>query len=158
MFWFKPKTKIEDAVRDILTHKLSHALKFYEKENARAHHPLKMTQLQLLEIGGGMVLFFFGRHFHDSDKKNIEIMSRAYREAERILPGLNIKAEPVYQWWKMFTDVLIFNENEDHLRAACRLVWEKSIPEMPFREASPLKTFGYYLQMEVATACDKNIA
>jgi hypothetical protein len=157
MFWFKPKSKIEEAVKDILSAKLHHALKFYTKENERSHHPLQLSESQLLEIGGGMVLFFFGSYFPDTEKKNIEIMSRAYREAEKILPGMKIQPTRVYEWWKMFTDVLIFNQKEDRLKAATRLVWEKLITDMPYREASPLKTFGYYLQMEVDSHAKKNI-
>lgn len=150
MFWFKKKKmKVEEYVAGLVRDKLPHAVQFFDKENDRSHHPLKIADTKLLEIGAGMSLFFLGKYFPDSEKENLALMSRAYKQMEKMLPDMNAKPKEAYAWWKAFTDGLIFQENEPRLRIACRLVWEKLIPDKAYREASPLKTFGYFLEMEI---------
>jgi len=149
MLWFKKKVKIEDYVTGLIQEKLPRAVQFFDKENDRAHHPLNIEDAKLLEIGAGMTLFFLGKYFPDTEKANLAIMSRAYKQIEKLLPEMNAKPKEAYAWWKAFTDGLIFQENEARLRIACRLVWEKLIPDKAYREASPLKTFGYFLEMEI---------
>lgn len=149
MLWFKKKVKIEDYVTGLIQDKLPRAVQFFDRENARAHHPLNLDDVKLVEIGAGMTLFFLGKYLPDTEKANLALMSRAYKQIEKLLPEMNGKPKEAYAWWKAFTDGLIFQENEARLRIACRLVWEKLIPEKAYRDASPLKTFGYFLEMEI---------
>ncbi len=157
MLWFKKTTPVEAFVQQLIKDKLPRAVQFFDRENERAHTSLNVEDQKLLEIGGGMILFFLGRYFPDKDKKNLAIMSRAYKEIERVLPAQNARPKEAYAWWKAFTDGLIFQENEPRLRIACRLAWEKVITSKPYRETSPLKTFGYFLEMEVQSIEKLNI-
>lgn len=157
MLWFKKKMKIEEYVTDLVQNKVPRAVQFFDKENARSHHPLKLDDKRLVEIGAGMALFFLGKYFPDTEKGNLALMSRAYKQTEKLLPELNARPKEAYAWWKAFTDGLIFQENEARLRIACRLVWEKLMPEKAYREASPLKTFGYFLEMEIEGAEKLNL-
>lgn len=157
MLWFKKKVKIEDFVSEFIPQKLPRAVQFFDKENARAHHPLNIDDRKLLEIGAGMSLFFLGKYFPDTEKKNLDMMSRAFKQVEKTLPSLEANPKEAYAWWKAFTDGLIFQQNEARLRIACRLVWEKIIHEKAYRESSPLKTFGYFLEMEIEGVSKMNI-
>ncbi len=157
MLWFKKKIKIEDYVTELVQEKLPRAVQFFDRENERAHQSLKIDDTRLLEIGAGMALFFLGKYFPDNEKENLAIMSRAYKQMEKLLPAMNAKPKEAYAWWKAFTDGLIFQENEQRLRIACRLVWEKILHEKAYREASPLKTFGYFLEMEIEGAEKLNL-
>ncbi len=157
MLWFKKKVKIEDYVTELVQEKLPRAVQFFDRENERAHQSLKIDDTRLLEIGAGMALFFLGKYFPDNEKENLAIMSRAYKQMEKLLPAMNAKPKEAYAWWKAFTDGLIFQENEQRLRIACRLVWEKILHEKAYREASPLKTFGYFLEMEIEGAEKLNL-
>ncbi len=85
------------------------------------------------------------------------MMSRAYKSMERLLPHMNARPKEVYGWWKTFMDGLIFQSKEERLRIACRLVWEKMLPDKPYREASPVKTFGYFLEMEIERGKKLNV-
>ena len=149
MLWFKKKVKVEEYVTGLVQEKLPRAVQFFDKENERAHHPLNIDDTKLVEIGAGMALFFLGKYFPDTEKQNLALMSRAYKQMEKLLPAMNAKPKEAYAWWKAFTDGLIFQENEARLRIACRLVWEKLMTGKAYREASPLKTFGYFLEMEI---------
>ena len=149
MLWFKQKVKIEDYVSGLLKDKLPRAVQFFDKENDRAHHPLNIPEKKLIEVGAGMVLFFLGKFFPDTEKENLQLMSRAYKQVEKLLPEMSADPKEAYNWWKAFTDGLIFQEKEARLRIACRLTWEKLIQNKAYREASPLRTFGYFLEMEV---------
>jgi hypothetical protein len=152
MLWFKKAKPVEAFVQGMVKEKLPRAVQFFDRENDRAHHALNIEDQKLLEIGAGMILFFLGKYYPDKDKKNLALMSRAYKEIEKTLPALKADPKEAYAWWKAFTDGLIFQENEERLRIASRLVWEKLITSKPYREASPLKTFGYFLEMEVQSA------
>lgn len=153
MLWFKKKMSIEDFVEGIIRDKLPRAVAFFNKENERSHLALAVNDRKLREIGAGMVLFFMGKYYPDTDKKNLELMSRAYRQIEKTLPAMDANPKETFAWWKAYTDGLIFQENEARLRIACRITWEK-LESKPFRETSPLRTFGYFLEMEVQ-ALDK---
>ncbi len=153
MLWFKDKQKIEDFIQNVLENALPRGVKFFEKENERAHRPLTIPNDKLMEIGAGMCLFFLGEYYPDDKKKdNLEMMSRAFKVMEKKLPAMNLNPSNAYNWWKAFTDGLIFQENEDRNRIAGRIVWEKLVPNIPYREPSPLKGFGYFLQMEIENA------
>lgn len=152
MWSFKKKQPVEQFVHALIEQKLPRAVQFFDRENEHSHHPIQLDDRQLLEIGGGMCLFFLGKYFPDTNPANLKVMSRAYKELERILPDLNARPKEAYAWWKAFTDGLIFQEKEARLRIACRLVWEKVFPQKAYREATPLKTFGYFLEMEVDAA------
>jgi hypothetical protein len=149
MSWFRKKITVEDFVSDVVREKLPMAVQFFDKENNRAHHTVPIQDQDLLTVGAGMVLFFMGKFLPDSNPENLKLMSRAYRHMEKLLPSLDITPQAAYRWWKAYTDTLIFQENEARLKIACRLTWEKLIPNKPYREASPLRSFGYYLEMEV---------
>jgi len=150
MLWFKKKTTIEDFCSGIAREKLPKAVQFFDKENERAHAALTIDDTQLLEVGAGMCLFFLGKYFPDTDPNNLKIMSRAFKHMEKLLPSLKANPKQAYHWWKAYTDTLIFQENEPRLKIACRLTWEKLMPNKAYRENSPLRTFGYYLEMEIS--------
>ena len=151
MLWFKKKTPVEAYMQVLIQEKLPNAVKFFDKENDRAHSPLKINDTALLEVGAGMALFFMGKFFPDSDKNNLQLMSRAYKTVEQKLPTLQAKPKEAHKWWKAYTDGLIFKEKEPRLSIACRLTWEKLIPEQAYREQSPLKMFAYVIETEIAT-------
>lgn len=152
MAWFKKKMPIESFVGEMIEKKLPGAIIFFENANTRAHRPMNFLPTQLYEVGAGMMLFFLGAYHPDTEKKGLEMMGRAYKEVEKKLPKHQADPKKAYDWWKAFTDVLIFQEESDRLRVACRIVWEHTIPGSPYREPSPLKAFGNFIQMEVATA------
>lgn len=152
MSWFKKKVPVETFVADIIHSKLPSAEQFFEKENARSHNPLKFNRTQLLEIGAGMALFFLGKFFPDTEKKNLDMMARAFKQVEKSLPELEADPVNAYTWWKAFTDGLIFQDDGNRLRMACRIVWEKNIPDLTYREPSPLRAYGYIIEMEVNAA------
>ena len=158
MLWFKKKMPIEDFIQRFITEKLPRAVQFFDKENERAHSPVSIPDDKLLEIGAGMALFFLSQYFPDTDKANLKIMARAFKTVEKELPNLNAKPKEAHIWWKAFTDGLIFQENEARLRIACRIVWEKLIPNKPFRENSPLKAFGYFVEVEMQAARKANVS
>ena len=146
---FRRKIKIEDYVEGLVRDKLPRAVTFFKNENSHSRHSVTIEEHVLLEIGAAMILFFLGKFYPDTEKKNIEMMSRAYKPMEGLLPQMNARPAQVHGWWKAFTDGLIFQSDEERLRIACRLAWEKVLPHKPYREASPLKTFGYFLEMEI---------
>ena len=149
MLWFKKKVPTQEFVGNMLRDKLPQAISFFKKENEHSRHAFKVSDTKLHEIGAGMILFFMGEHYPDTDKKNLALMGRAYKVVEKVLPSMNASPKEAYAWWKAYTDALIFQEDEERLRIACRLTWEK-LETKPFRETSPLRTFGYFLEMEVA--------
>lgn len=155
--WFKKKVKIEEFVAGLVQDKIPKAIAFFDKENERSHVALQLDHGKLREIGAGMILFFIGKHYPDTEQKNLLIMSRAYKQVERALPALEANPKEAYAWWKAYTDGLIFQEDEARLKIACRITWEKLIKNKPFREGPPLKTFGYFLEMEVEGISKVNI-
>lgn len=160
MWLFKDRKKltVEAYIDSLLDHQLPKAIQFFNKENSRAREHLTIPDDQLVEIGAALLLFFLGRHFPDTKKENLAIMSRAYVQVEKRLPDLGGNPKQAYSWWKVFTDVLIFKESEDRLNVACRQVWEKLFPDKTFRDASPLRTYAYFLEMEITEAAKLNIA
>lgn len=157
MLWFKKKVRIEDHVAGLIQNKLPHAVAFFEKENKQSHQRLDIGAAPLREVGAGMTLFFLGKFFPDTEKANLALMSRAYKEVERQLPAQEASPKEAFNWWKAFTDGLIFQEDQPRLKIACRLTWEKLIPGKAYREASPLRTFAYFLEMEVEGTSKLNI-
>ncbi|GEM_PF-2269218 len=149
MLWFKKKVRIEEQVAELIQNKLPRAVAFFEKENKQSHQRLDISAAQLQEVGAGMILFFLGKFFPDTEKSNLAMMSRAYKEVERKLPALEASPKAAFNWWKAFTDGLIFQEDEPRLKIACRITWEKLITGKAYREASPLRTFAYFLEMEI---------
>ena len=158
MLWFKKnKVRIEDHVRGLVENALPKAVAFFTKENKHSHSPLNINHTQLQEVGAGMILFYLGNFFPDTNPENLTVMSRAFKEIERVLPGLGAAPKAAHVWWKAYTDGLIFQENEPRLKIACRITWEKLIPDRAHREASPLRTFAYFLEMEVESTAKLNI-
>ncbi len=152
MLWFKKKVRVEDHVGALIKDKLPQAAGFFDKENKHAHYKLEIERSTLIAVGAGMTLFFLGKFLPDTEAANLKIMSRAYKEVERRLPALNANPKDAYTWWKAYTDGLIFQEDQPRLKIACRLTWEKLLPDKSYREASPLRTFAYFLEMEVEGA------
>ena len=159
MWWFKDRKKLtaEAYINSLIDQQLPRAVQFFKKENDRARDHLTIPDDRLVEIGAALILFFLGGHFPDSKKENLTLMSRAYVQVEKRLPDLGGNPKETYRWWKVFTDVLIFQESEERLNIVCRQVWEKLFPEKPYRDASPLRTYAYFLEMEISEAPKLNI-
>lgn len=157
MLWFKKKTPVESYMQVLVTEKLPKAVQFFDKENDRAHQSLNLDDTTLLEVGAGMALFFMGKFFPDTEKANLAMMSRAYKAVDKLLPTLNAKPKEAHKWWKAYTDGLIFKEKEPRLSIACRITWEKLIPDQAYRDASPLKMFAYVLETEIEGIQKQNL-
>lgn len=157
MLWFKKKIPVEVFMQGLIQEKLPKAVQFFDKENDRAHQPLNVEDTMLLEVGAGMALFFMGKFFPDTEKENLAVMSRAYKAAEKCLPSLGAKPKEAHKWWKAYTDGLIFKEKEPRLSIACRLTWEKLIPNQAYRDSSPLKMFAYILETDVESIRKQNL-
>lgn len=157
MLWFKKKIPVESYMQGLIQDKLPNAVRFFDKENDRAHQPLNIEDTTLLEVGAGMALFFMGKFLPDTEKANLALMSRAYKAADKLLPALGAKPKEAHKWWKAYTDGLIFKEKEPRLSIACRLTWEKLIPDQAYRDSSPLKMFAYVLETEVETLSKLNL-
>ncbi len=152
MLWFKKKERVEDFMENIMGKTLPRSLEYFRKENERVHRPLSIKDSVLAEVGAGMCLFYLGKHFPEDDAAERRKMSRAFRVVEKHIGALNGTAGHVHTWWKAFTDGLIFHENEERLTIASRVAWDKLLPDIPYREPSPLKAFAYYLHMEMDAA------
>lgn len=157
MLWFKKKVPVETFMHGLVQEKLPKAVQFFDNENDRAHQPINVDDTTLLEVGVGMALFFMGKFFPDTDKTNLAIMSRAFKTAEKLLPAMNATPKEAHKWWKAYTDGLIFNEKEPRLKIACRLTWDKILPDQKYREASPLRMFAYVIETEVDSIQKLNI-
>ncbi len=72
--------------------------------------------------------------------------------AQKIIESKGADADKAYGLWKAFTDGLILSQDEERLRLACRLTWERLFPDKAYKEPCPLHSFGYFLQMEVQEA------
>lgn len=149
MSLFKDKITVEDEVSRLLNESFPKAVAFLDRENEHAHRPVKLPEDTLLEIGAGMCLFFLASHLPGEKTSTKDKMSRAFLQVQQLLRDKSADSDKVYSWWKHYTDGLIFKENEERLRLACKLTWEKLYPDKPYKEPTPLRSFGYFLQMEV---------
>ncbi|MBU0678591.1 MAG: hypothetical protein KJ626_10790 [Verrucomicrobia bacterium] len=148
---FKKKVKIEEIVSVLITSTIPKALQYYHRETRRAPSPISLPDSKLIDIGGAMCLFFLAKHLPDEKPGNQEKMARAYKQLKLDILTVGGDAESARTWWKAFTDGLIFQEREERLRIACRIAWDKLAPNTAYREPSPLRSFGYFLQVEVDT-------
>ncbi len=152
MLWFKKKIRVEDFMENIMQKSLPRSLQYFRKENERVHRPLNINEKVLAEVGAGMCLFFLGKYFPEDDKAERTKITRAFRTVEKHIEALNGTSGHAHTWWKAFTDGLIFHENANRLNIASRVAWDKLLPDIPYREPSPLKAFAHYLHMEMEAA------
>jgi hypothetical protein len=149
MWFFKKRVPVEEFTTNLIARSLPRAIKFFAEENQRAAQPINLNEALLKEAGAGMCLFFLAGHFPDTIKANTELMQRAYKAVRRALTKLNANADQAHYWWKAFNDGQILHGNDQPLKVACKVVWDRSLPNRPFQEQSALHALGYFLQMDV---------
>ncbi len=154
MTWFRKKIRVEDFMERIMQDSLPRSIKYYRSENERAPRPMEIKESVLVEAGTGMCLFFLGKYVPEEDKAERQKMSRAFRATQKHVEAFKGAPGNVHTWWKAFTDGLIFHENESRLNIASKVAWDRLLPDVGYREPSPLKAFAHLLEMEIDTAKD----
>ena len=146
---FKEKTSVEQEVSRLLTDVHPRAVAFLARENEHAHRPVKLPEQTLLEISASMCLFFLAAHLPEEKPDSKDKMGRAFMQVQQELRGKDADPDKVYSLWKHFTEGLMFKQDADPLTLACKLTWERHYPDRVYKEPSPMRSFAYFLQMEV---------
>jgi len=151
MLLFKKKRPVQEWTDDTLTVSLPRGITFFHGENQRARYRLAVSDTDLKEVGAGMALFFLAEFFPDEKPDSAEKMQRAYKGARRALSKLGGNGDQAHFWWKAFNDGQIFHSHEDRLDIVCRVVWDRLFQKIPFKEHGPIRSFAYFLQVDMGS-------
>jgi hypothetical protein len=155
MTLFKKRVPMEDFVRSLITEGIPKGLAFYDKENAQARKKLSISDADLAEFGAGMMLFFLTERIANDKKAGQDMAQRATRAMRRALAQLGANADHGQDWWKAISDdALIMHGQGDPLDIACQAVWNRLFRDRPYAEHGPIRSYGYFLQIEVDAAKD----
>ena len=149
MALFRRKVSVEDFMGNLLDTSLPRAITFFNKENQQSRHRVNLNESNLVDIGAGLCLFYLAIYFPENKSNSDEIMSRAYRLVRRKLGDMGGRGDNAHAWWKSFTDSLIFQQGDDQISIASRIIWDKLFPNSKYQQGTALKGFSYFLKMEV---------
>jgi hypothetical protein len=152
MGFFKKKTSIEDFAMSLVTNSIPRAIVFFREENQHVRQRLNLSEKELADLGAGMALFFLSEHYPENKAASAKMIQRAYKGIRKGLARIGGSGDRAHTWWKAFNDGLLFHEDEERLPVTCRVAWDRTFPDDPYKEHRALQAFGYFLQMEVDTA------
>lgn len=147
--FLKKKTPVEQVAHRLIHQSLPHAYEFYEKENRHARTPLVIDEKPMREVGAGICLFYLVEFLPDTKAGNQARMGRIYNQMKKDLRPLNANPQKAYDAWKAFTDALILHQNLSRIDIATRLSWERLLPERKYVDQTPLRSYCYYLKLQV---------
>lgn len=152
---FKKKTPIEEFSAQVIREGLPRALAFYEQENKRSHVRLMFSEEELPLIGAGTVIFYFSSRFSSDSSADKDKVHRAIKGVRRTISKMGYSSDRAQDWWKAIEgDALIVGSSSDPLELSCKAVWNRTHQDRPFNEHGALRSFLYFLQVEV-DAMDK---
>lgn len=147
---FKKRVRVEDFAGNLVSVGIPRAIAFFEEENVRARYRLAFADEDLKNIGAGLCLFFLSEQLQDAKKANHNKMQRATKSIRRALNKLGGNSDKGQEWWKLIDDdYRIIHEHKALLDVACQAVWNRRFRDRPFKEHGALRSFAYFLQVEV---------
>lgn len=153
MFFFKKRVSIEDFATDLVRTGIPRAIHFFHEENQRARYHLNIGQEDLTNIGGGLCFFFLAPQLQNEKKADQKNLQRAARAIRRAIGRAGGNSDRAQDWWKTIEDdARIIHGQADPLDLACKAVWSRTYRDRPFKEHGALRSFAYFLQMEVNAA------
>lgn len=145
----KKKKSIEDITHELIMQSLHKAYEFYRNENEHARHQLRLNESDLREVGAGMCLFFLTEYLPIEKNGSQAVMGRAYAQVKKDFRKLHANSQKSYDIWKAFNDALLLHDNMSRVDIATRLAWERLFPERKFISQTPLRSYAYFLQLQV---------